>query len=166
MLDCGIFRAVWKGRGGGQELSADVIRAPVWGNWYPPFLCYTKDFACRSGVILNPCISATNENFEIFFLILGITNDSKTLQTSAMNRSTEVARPSNRYFRFYLQKWGKFEPFYLINESRFWKSKESAFSLWYRPNNRYFWFYVQKWDNFEPLYLSNEWRFWKIKKCF
>ena len=25
----GIFRAVWKGRGGGQELLAEVIRAPV-----------------------------------------------------------------------------------------------------------------------------------------
>ena len=33
----GIFRTVWKGRGGGQELSAEVIRAPGWGSRYPPF---------------------------------------------------------------------------------------------------------------------------------
>ena len=31
------FRAIWKGRGGGQELSAEVKRSPGWGSWYPPF---------------------------------------------------------------------------------------------------------------------------------
>ena len=29
MFGRGIFRAMWKGRGGGQELSAEVMRAPV-----------------------------------------------------------------------------------------------------------------------------------------
>ena len=33
----GIFGSVWKGRGGGQELSAEVIRAPDWGSWNPLF---------------------------------------------------------------------------------------------------------------------------------
>ena len=33
----GISRAAWKGRGRGQELSAEVIRAPGWSNWYPLF---------------------------------------------------------------------------------------------------------------------------------
>ena len=37
MFGWGIFGAVWKGRGGGQELSVGVIRAPGWGSWYPPF---------------------------------------------------------------------------------------------------------------------------------
>ena len=37
MFCWGIFGALWKGRGGGQELSAEVIRAPGWGSWYPPF---------------------------------------------------------------------------------------------------------------------------------
>ena len=32
--------------------------------WYPPLPRYTKDFTCGSGVSLNPCISATNKNFE------------------------------------------------------------------------------------------------------
>ena len=31
-----IFRAVWKGTGGGQELSVEVIKAAGWGNWYLP----------------------------------------------------------------------------------------------------------------------------------
>ena len=37
MFGWGIFGAVWKGRGGAQELSAEAIRAPSWGSWYPPF---------------------------------------------------------------------------------------------------------------------------------
>ena len=85
MFSWGIFGAVWESRGGGQELSAEVIRAPGWGSWYPPFWpllpffcapigaffrwyppfpCYTKDFTCRSEVPLNPCISVTNKDFE------------------------------------------------------------------------------------------------------
>ena len=35
-FDWGIFGAVWKCRGGGQEYSAEVIRAPGWGSWNPP----------------------------------------------------------------------------------------------------------------------------------
>ena len=34
-FDWGIFGAVSKCRGGGQEFSAEVIRAPGWGSWYP-----------------------------------------------------------------------------------------------------------------------------------
>ena len=37
MFCWGIFRTVWKAIGGGQELSAEVIRAPGWGSRYPPF---------------------------------------------------------------------------------------------------------------------------------
>ena len=37
MFAWGIFGAVWKVRAGGQELSAEVIRAPGWGSWYPLF---------------------------------------------------------------------------------------------------------------------------------
>ena len=75
MFGWGIFGAVWKGTSGGQELSAEVIRAPGRGSWnppfsislfslntlaffcapigaffrwYPPFPYYTKDFTCRS----------------------------------------------------------------------------------------------------------------------
>ena len=33
-------------------------------HWYPPFPCCTKEITCRSGVILNPCISATKQHFE------------------------------------------------------------------------------------------------------
>ena len=33
--------------------------------------------------------------------------------------SIEVARPNNRYFWLNVQKGGKFEPFYLGNESTF-----------------------------------------------
>ena len=35
MFGWGIFGAVWKGRGGDRELSAEVTRAPGWGSWYP-----------------------------------------------------------------------------------------------------------------------------------
>ena len=31
---------------------------------YPPFLCYTKDFTCRSWVALNPCVSTMNQDLE------------------------------------------------------------------------------------------------------
>ena len=80
MFGWGIFGAVWKGRGGGQELCAEVIRAPGWGiwnplfdqsfcfkhislfcapigaffRWYPPFPCYTKDFTYRNEVNFEP----------------------------------------------------------------------------------------------------------------
>ena len=37
MFGWGIFGAVWKGRCGGQELCVEMIRAPSWGSWYPPF---------------------------------------------------------------------------------------------------------------------------------
>ena len=37
MFGWGIFGTIWKGRGGGHEFSAEVIRAPGWGSWYPPF---------------------------------------------------------------------------------------------------------------------------------
>ena len=37
MFGWGIFGAVWKGRDGGQEFSAEVIRAPGWGSWNPSF---------------------------------------------------------------------------------------------------------------------------------
>ena len=37
MFSWGIFGAVWKGRGGGQELSSEVIRTPSWRNLYPLF---------------------------------------------------------------------------------------------------------------------------------
>ena len=43
--------------------------------------------------------------------------------------SIKVARPNNWYFWLYVQKWGKFEPFYLGNESTFWKIKKGVFSL-------------------------------------
>ena len=36
-FDWGIFGAVWKCRGGGQEFSAEVIRAAGWGSLVPPF---------------------------------------------------------------------------------------------------------------------------------
>ena len=36
MFDWGIFGAVRKGRGGGQVLFAEVIRAPGWGSWNHP----------------------------------------------------------------------------------------------------------------------------------
>ena len=32
-----IFGAVWKGRGGGQELSTEVTRVLGWGSWNSPF---------------------------------------------------------------------------------------------------------------------------------
>ena len=32
--------------------------------WYIPILCYTKDFTCRSGVTLNPCISEMTQDLE------------------------------------------------------------------------------------------------------
>ena len=90
MFGWGIFGAIRKCRDGGQELSAEVTRAPGWGSWnppfsinlfalthwpfcapigvffcwYPPFPCYTKGFTCRSEVTLNPCISITNQDFE------------------------------------------------------------------------------------------------------
>ena len=38
MFCWGIFRTVCKGRGGGQELSAEVIRAPGWGSRYRTLL--------------------------------------------------------------------------------------------------------------------------------
>ena len=34
-FDWGIFGAVCKCRGGGQEFSAEVIRVPGWDSWYP-----------------------------------------------------------------------------------------------------------------------------------
>ena len=37
MFGYGSFGAVWIGRGGGQELFAEVIGAPGWGSWNPPF---------------------------------------------------------------------------------------------------------------------------------
>ena len=44
--------------------------------------------------------------------------------------SIEVARSNNRYFWLYVQKWGKFEPLYLGNESTFGKiKKKGVFSL-------------------------------------
>ena len=43
--------------------------------------------------------------------------------------SIEVARPNNLYFWLYVQKWGKFVPLYLGNESTFLKIKKSVFSL-------------------------------------
>ena len=42
--------------------------------------------------------------------------------------SIEVARLNNWYFCLIVQKWGKFEPLYLGNESTFWKIKKNVFS--------------------------------------
>ena len=123
MFSWWIFRAVWKGRGGGQELTSGVIRAPVevpsthlfdqcfyfkhislfyapigaFFLWYPPFLCYTRDFTCRSGVNLNPCISATNQNFEKWkkwFLIRVVGMYHKNFKHLPWIESIEVARPT------------------------------------------------------------------------
>ena len=47
----------------------------------------TFDCTCRSGVILNSCISATNQDFEKqkkMFLVQGLRNLSQKFQTSAM----------------------------------------------------------------------------------
>ena len=47
-----------------KHISLFYAPAGAYFSWYPLFLCYTKDFTFRSGVTLNPCISATNQNFE------------------------------------------------------------------------------------------------------
>ena len=41
--------------------------------------------------------------------------------------SIEVVRPNNWYFWLNVQKWGKFEPWYLGNESTFWTIKKKLF---------------------------------------
>ena len=47
-----------------KHISLSYASIGAFFRWYPPFLCYTKDFTCRSRVTLNPRISATNQNFE------------------------------------------------------------------------------------------------------
>ena len=44
MFDCGIFTAVWKGRGGGQEFSAEVIRVP---GWVPGIAMFDQSFCFK-----------------------------------------------------------------------------------------------------------------------
>ena len=90
MYGWGIFGAVRKGRGSGQELSTEAIRAPGWDSWNPPF----------------------DQSFCFFFLC----SDRRILPL--------VHSFSLLHQRFYMQKWGNFEPLYLNNESRFWKIKK------------------------------------------
>ena len=92
MFGWGIFGAVWKGTGGGQELSVEVIRAPGWGSENPPF--------------------------SISLLALNILAFS-CVPIGAFFRWN----PSFPFYtkRFYVQKWGNFEPLYLSNESIFWE---------------------------------------------
>ena len=44
-----------------------LFYAPVGAffRWYPPFVCYTKDFTCRSGVNLNLYLSNESKFWEI-----------------------------------------------------------------------------------------------------
>ena len=69
--------------------------------WYPPFLCYTKDFTFRSGVILNPCISATNQDIV-----------SQKFQISGMNRKYRSGQAGNCCFWY--QKITLFRRFILL----------------------------------------------------
>ena len=58
------FGAVWKGRGGGLELSAEAIRAPVWGNWYLPF---RSVFCCKHISLFYAPIEAFSACIYILF---------------------------------------------------------------------------------------------------
>ena len=52
MCGWGIFGAVWKGRGGDQELSAEVIRAPGWGSWSPQSFFFKSFSHFSAGTLL------------------------------------------------------------------------------------------------------------------
>ena len=107
------------------KVEAVVRNAPigVFFHWYFPFPCNSKDFKCRSGVTLNPCISATNEDVKKSAFSLGFRKVPQTFQPSEMNRKYRSGQADNWYFWFYLQN-GNFEPLYMSKKSRFWKTKK------------------------------------------
>ena len=94
MFSWGIFGAVWKCRGGGQELPAEVIRAPGWGSWNPLF----------------------DQSFYFKHISLFWSSERSIFPL--------VPSFSLQHQRFFMQKWGNFEPLYLNNESRFLKIKK------------------------------------------
>ena len=81
-----------------QHISLFCAPIGTFFRWYPPFLCYTKDFTCISGITLNPGISATNPNFEKWkknvsgFEVLRIYH--KNFNHLPWLESIEVARPT------------------------------------------------------------------------
>ena len=99
MFVWGIFRAASKGISSGQELTAELIRAPEWGSWYPVF---DQSFCFK-------CIS------------LFLCSNRSIFQLVPVHSYTVVPSFSLLQQRFYVQKWGNVEPSYPSNESRFWK---------------------------------------------
>ena len=87
--------------------------------WYPPFLCCTKDFTCRSGVNLNLCTSATNQNFEKWkkvFLIRVVGMYHKNFKHLLWLESIEVDR--RQFVVFYTQKKSPFSGVFFLRFSQ------------------------------------------------